>query len=63
MGYISLNEIQAGRATPLWLPWCGGVRMKKWFDAEDVRAARERIAGHIRQTPLEESIYLSDDDH
>ena len=37
--------------------------MKKWFDAEDVRAARERIAGHIRQTPLEESIYLSDDDH
>lgn len=37
--------------------------MKKWFDAEDVRAARERIAGHVRQTPLEESIYLSDDDH
>jgi hypothetical protein len=37
--------------------------MKEWFTADDVRAARERIAGHVRMTPLEESIYLSDDDH
>ena len=37
--------------------------MKEWFTADDVRAARERIASHVRMTPLEESIYMSDDDH
>ena len=32
--------------------------MREWFKAEDVRDARERIRGYVRETPLEESIYL-----
>lgn len=32
--------------------------MTKWFDGKDVVEARERIAGRVRETPLEESIAL-----
>ena len=32
--------------------------MKEWFNAQDVRAARERISPWARVTPLEQSIYL-----
>ncbi|MGO5210411.1 threonine ammonia-lyase [Parafannyhessea sp. LCP21S3_E6] len=32
--------------------------MKEWFDAQDVREARERISPWARVTPLEQSIYL-----
>ncbi|ADK67205.1 Pyridoxal-5'-phosphate-dependent protein beta subunit [Olsenella uli DSM 7084] len=37
--------------------------MGRWFTAADIREARERIRGHVRVTPLEESIYLNDDEH
>lgn len=36
--------------------------MKEWFNGEDVREARERIGARVRETPLEESIYLDDGD-
>lgn len=36
--------------------------MKEWFTAQGVRDARERIRDYIRETPLEESIYLDDED-
>ena len=37
--------------------------MARHFTGEDVRAAYERISSRVRRTPLEDSIYLSDDDH
>ena len=36
--------------------------MARHFTGEDVRAAYERISGRVRRTPLEDSIYLSDDE-
>lgn len=37
--------------------------MARHFTGEDVRAAYERIHTRVRRTPLEDSIYLGDDDH
>ncbi len=37
--------------------------MLKEFTAQDVRDAYERICNFVRRTPLEDSIYLNDDEH
>lgn len=37
--------------------------MARHFTEDDVRAAYERIEGRVRRTPLEDSLYLGDDDH
>ena len=37
--------------------------MLQQFTAQDVRDAYVRISDFIRRTPLEDSIYLSDEDH
>ena len=37
--------------------------MARHFTGDDVRAAYERIKGCVRRTPLEDSLYLGDDDH
>lgn len=37
--------------------------MARHFTASDVRDAYERIGGRVRRTPLDDSLYLSDDDH
>lgn len=35
--------------------------MARWFTEDDVRAAYERIGDYVRRTPLDDSLYLSDD--
>ena len=37
--------------------------MARHFTGEDVRDAYERIKDRVRRTPLDDSLYLSDDDH
>ena len=37
--------------------------MARHFTGDDVREAYERIKGRVRRTPLDDSLYLSDEDH
>ena len=39
------------------------VLMARTFTGDDVRVAYERIKDKVRRTPLDDSLYLSDDDH